>query len=114
MEGQEGNNNSRSPKETANNKELARIIRQCVREEIDMQRSGRNGNVGLLNRTRELIGNASRSASEDLAPLQIQEPGDQVHHRVRYQAARLHLACLLRVRQVLIRSSEETHHILGE
>ena len=67
MEGQEGNNNSRSPKETANNKELARIIRQCVREEIDMQRSGRNGNVGLLNRTRELIGNASRSASEDLA-----------------------------------------------
>ena len=67
MEGQEGNNNSRSPKETANNKELARIIRQCVREEIDMQTSGRNGNVGLLNRTRELIGNASRSASEDLA-----------------------------------------------
>jgi hypothetical protein len=45
--------------------EITGIIRQCVREEIDFQRSGRQGTSNILHRTRDLIANATTSASRE-------------------------------------------------
>ena len=45
--------------------EITGIIRQCVREEIDFQRSGRQGTSNILHRTRDLIANATISASRE-------------------------------------------------
>ncbi|CAB3983547.1 Hypothetical predicted protein [Paramuricea clavata] len=39
------------------------IIHQCVREEIDFQRCGRQGTSNILHRTRDLIANATTSVS---------------------------------------------------
>ena len=51
--------------------ELTQIVRECVRNEVrnemEMQRSGRQGNTNLLVRTRELIGRSARSASREVA-----------------------------------------------
>ena len=35
--------------------DLVNIVRECVRNEIELQRSGREGNANLLARTRDLI-----------------------------------------------------------
>ena len=48
-----------------NDTELASIIRQCVREEINFQRSGRQGTSNLLHRTRDLIANATTSVPRE-------------------------------------------------
>lgn len=56
--------------------ELTQIVRECVRNEIELQRSGRQGNTNLLMRTRELIASSARSASQEVAnSLPAQSPG---------------------------------------
>jgi hypothetical protein len=45
--------------------EITGIILQCVREEIHFQRSGRQGTSNILHRTRDLIANATTSASRE-------------------------------------------------
>ena len=47
--------------------DLVNIVRECVRNEIELQRSGREGNANLLARTRDLIASSARSASRDVA-----------------------------------------------
>ena len=47
--------------------DLVNIVRECVRSEIELQRSGREGNANLLARTRDLIASSARSASRDVA-----------------------------------------------
>lgn len=49
----------------SNRNEITDIIRQCVREEIDFQRSGRQGTSNILHRTRDLIANATTSACRE-------------------------------------------------
>ena len=44
--------------------ELTQIVRECVRNEIALQRSGRN--TSLLMRTRDLIASSARSASREV------------------------------------------------
>ena len=53
------------PSPNSGQNEISNMIRQCVREEIDFQRSGRRGTSSVLNRTRELIASASRSACQE-------------------------------------------------
>ena len=47
--------------------DLVNIVRECVRNEIELQRSGHEGNANLLARTRDLIASSARSASRDVA-----------------------------------------------
>ena len=44
--------------------ELTQIVRECVRNEIALQRSG--SNTSLLMRTRDLIASSARSASREV------------------------------------------------
>ena len=46
---------------------LTQIVRECVRNEMALQRSGSGSNASLLSRTRNLISNAARSASREAA-----------------------------------------------
>ncbi len=55
----------RETKSDSDRNELEGIIRQCVREEIDFQRSGRQGTSNILHRTRDLIANATTSVSRE-------------------------------------------------
>jgi hypothetical protein len=47
--------------------QLTQIVRECVRSEMELQRSGRQGNTNLLSRTRDLIAGSARSASREAA-----------------------------------------------
>ncbi len=55
----------RETKSDSDHNELEGIIRQCVREEIDFQWSGRQGMSNILHRTRDLIANATTSVSRE-------------------------------------------------
>ena len=48
-----------------NDSELAGIIRQCVQEKINFQRSGRQGTSNLLHRTQYLTANATTSVPRE-------------------------------------------------
>ena len=48
---------------------MTSLIRNCVREELSIQRSSGNGN--LLMRTRDLIANSARSASREMGSLSV-------------------------------------------
>ena len=50
-----------------NQHELVNLVRECVRSEIELRSSGREGNLYLLARTRDLIAGSARSASRDVA-----------------------------------------------
>ena len=56
---------SDSSSSSSDRSELAGIICQCVREEIDLQRVGRQETTNILERTRDLIGNATTSVSRE-------------------------------------------------
>ena len=51
----------------SNRNELVNLVRECVRSEIELQRSGCEGNANLLARTRDLVASSARSASRDVA-----------------------------------------------
>ena len=53
--------------ESRTSEELTQLVRECVRSEMELQRSGRQGNTNLLSRTRDLIASSARSASQDVA-----------------------------------------------
>ncbi len=53
--------------ESRTSEELTQLVRECVRSEMELQRSGRQGNTNLLSRTRDLIASSARSASRDVA-----------------------------------------------
>ena len=46
---------------------LTQIVRECVRNEMALQRSRSASNASLLSRIRNLISNATRSASREAA-----------------------------------------------
>ena len=47
--------------------DLTNRVRECVRNKIELQQSGREGNANLLAWTRDLIASSARSASRDVA-----------------------------------------------
>ena len=51
---------------------LTEIVRECVQNEMALQRSGSGSNVSLLSRTRNPTSNAARSASREAAASPVQ------------------------------------------